>query len=254
MLSSPLAGILRVGVVLLAAGALAGGVYLLAQADDERTASSLEAPTAIAAAPGPLSPPADIGTPPAIDTSNWLKYSSTYGYSFSYPPDWILLEFPETDSPVPDGQPGQSIWLMNPAFENARRIALAERGGLPGGFEPPARSVKVEINVLPTGPVVGGHFDAASFSEFCENNIVPPEHLRGATLRALEGAAAGRQAVHCLPIAATIGDLEAPALTVWFELAEKRTLRINPRMVQPTAEEAAQVLSIVASILFEPAP
>ncbi|MCH8902029.1 MAG: hypothetical protein IIC88_06990, partial [Chloroflexi bacterium] len=95
MLSSPLASMLRVGVVLLAAGALAGGVYLLAQADDERAASSLETPAANA-----LSPPADIGAPPDVDTSGWPTYTSPLGFTIKYPPGWRVEEFENLGLPL----------------------------------------------------------------------------------------------------------------------------------------------------------
>ena len=122
MLSGVLAGALRIGVVALASGGLAGGVYLLVQVGEGEDASRLQAPQATITAPAPTptppaaipTPPGPAATPPEIDTSDWLTYTSPLGFTIKYPPGWtvelglpnIRVVSPETAQAIAEEFPG----------------------------------------------------------------------------------------------------------------------------------------------------
>ena len=180
MLSGPLAGMLRVGVVLLAAGALAGGVYLLAQADDERAASSLETPAATALSPGPLSPPADISAPPDVDTSGWLTYTSPLGFTIKYPPGWV----------AEDADPSLGIPL------GTARITMGHPDGtgeivIEGGtvrLPPGLTHAWIEIYPIPGTPL----YPAEARLQGCNTEAPQPDRIREGSTTTLAGRPAGR--------------------------------------------------------------
>ncbi|MEX1254915.1 MAG: hypothetical protein WEE64_11315 [Dehalococcoidia bacterium] len=131
MLSSALAGLLKVGAVALTAGGLATGIYLAVQVGQEEDADRAQTGDTPAATSTALSPPNQVvrptakptitptyvlapsPTPPTgIDTSDWKTYTSPDGYSFKYPPDWTLEEEPPLSVISPEvvrsaGQPGE---------------------------------------------------------------------------------------------------------------------------------------------------
>ncbi|MCH7512100.1 MAG: hypothetical protein IIB19_07020, partial [Chloroflexi bacterium] len=176
MLSDLSAGMLRVGIVLLAAGALAGGVYLLAQADDERAASSLETPAATALSPGPLSPPADIGAPPDVDTSGWLTYTSPLGFTIKYPPGWAVV--------IGDIPERAKIFNEKAQEERARRIAVGALAGVARG------EAWIEIS-----PDVYPHFVVKELLQICRPDNLSPSET--GVSEPSEITFAGLPAVHC---------------------------------------------------------
>jgi hypothetical protein len=270
MLSSALAGILRAGAVVLTAGALGGGVYFLVQAGDSQDDTSrLQAPsgpTATVEAPRDLSPPGDLSGPvevkapptptfppapiadPGIDTSDWKTYTSRYGFSFRYPPQWTLAAFPGPDSSPSGVDSGQTVWLMNPAFEDARQVAIARHGG-GSEFAPPLDGIKMEISVAPSARTMGSVYDVALFVEVCpetSTSRLAAAERNVAQVRDVQG----HSAVFCQRVDdAEDGRVVAPVL-YWFELAGRRTLQIAPGLVTPAETRIGQVEAVVASLEF----
>jgi hypothetical protein len=181
MLSGALAGTLKLGAVLLTAGGLAGGIYLLVQVgEQEEAASRLQAPQATASAPATVTPPAPTVTPPAIDTSDWLTYTSPLGFTIKYPPGWAVEEF------------GSSIDAI---FDTAR-ITMGHPEGtgeiiIEGGTVklPPGLShAWLEIRLISDTPL----YPAKARLQGCKTEAPQTDRIREGSTTTLAGQPAGR--------------------------------------------------------------
>lgn len=106
-----LAGLLRIGVVAVAAGGLGAGVYFMAEGGQEGGGDRLQArPTQTRTVPTPSV------TPGPLDTSDWKTYTSALGFTIKYPPTWAVVQFDPDNNYV-------RILNERAQTEHARRVA-----------------------------------------------------------------------------------------------------------------------------------
>ena len=193
MLSGMLVGALRVGAVLLTAGGLGTGVYFIAQVGDAEDASQLQGQATATAEAGQLSPPQDViippiptptfppaPTPPAIDTSDWLTYTSPLGFTIKYPPGWVVEEL---DSSIDPEFNFPRITKQHP--EGTGEIVI--EGGtvrLPPGIS----HAWIEIQVVPGTPA----YPAEARLEGCQTEPAQQDRIREGSTTTLAGRPAGR--------------------------------------------------------------
>jgi hypothetical protein len=132
MLGGALAGFLKVAAIAAVTAGMGGGVYLLAQADDNPDQANVQAPVASAdasptagASTPTIAPPTPTlpalatattapptATPSGIDTSNWQTYESPLGFTINYPPEWALVDL------AAQGLAAGTVKISNPNVQN----------------------------------------------------------------------------------------------------------------------------------------
>lgn len=256
MLSSALAGVLRVGAVVLTAGGLGSGVYFLLPAGEgEDGVSRLQAPEAVATAegPGPLSPPEEVIVPPPppptpafppptpafpppitpspIDTSAWRTYDSPEGFSLKYPPDWLVRTEEGT---------ALDVSFLNPATVRAFDEAM-ERGDI----HVPRVAGMTELRViLPNS----ARFDPGSVVQTCES----PDALTGGPPgRARLVTFAGRAAVFCEGLHRVGSGEDTLAVGYSVEFPPGHTSIVAWRTTPPTSSDLSTIAAIVSSFSFQ---
>lgn len=244
MLTATAAGVLRLSVLLLAGGAIAGGFLLYAGTRGDSADPRIE--VVLSPTPGvastPTLPVVQVAPTATLALSEWKTYESPEGFSLRYPPTWTLVVFPAPDFNPPGVDSADSVWLMDPQFARARAEALEANGGLPAGFEPPAGSMKIEIAVLPST----AQFDAAVFAQFCEAQVEVPEGGTGLT-RAESIDVAGARGVAC-DVQAGSSDQPAIPILRWVELADGGVLRLQPGLVGSPGDGLQTIHAILASL------
>lgn len=96
-------------VMLVVLVALVGVLSVLFVSYGQHTSQSASQPQAVSQLTSPTPEVAPID-----QTSSWKVYSSTFGYSIKYPPDWVMEAIP---SAAPSGQPDLLIHSPNARFE-----------------------------------------------------------------------------------------------------------------------------------------
>ncbi len=198
------------------------------------TPESTAEPTATAEPQPTPSPPQ--GTPPAIDTSAWLTYTSPLGIEVRYPPGWTIVG-PDVTSQPPSALDSRT-YMNNGVFDDTR-----EAGGTPG-------VVRVMIRQYPR------EFDAAFFRETCEipPELIPPEFYDGPADRSIDLTVAGRQAVLCERHGISPAGLEEFGLILKMSVTNDTVVEIVSRTIGPTGNEKAVVRAIIDSVSLTALP
>lgn len=237
MFSFAASNILRVGALVLAGGAIAGGFYLYSETrgDDDRR---VQAPAATAS-PGVTSSPAATSSPSAdatpttpdpIDTSDWETYNSPLGVAIEYPPDWNLRgPFDATGEPTASGD---YVVIANPVADES-----GELGDTPG-------VMRVSLRPYP------GAFDPVLFSEICElpAGVQPRDPFDGPPDTSVQLTVESQDAVLCIAEDLTPARLPSFGFLLWIEMPSGEVVEVASGVVAPSGDDVAVARAIVDSV------
>ncbi len=266
MFSGMLAGFLKVAAVAVVTGGFVGGIYWAVQISESEDNSPLvQAETTLTAEPSPLASPTlsttpprptpspPLGTPPAIDTSAWLTYTSPFGFSFEYPPDWTLNVADLSAPPIVLGEDtsGQAISLENPGVVQAIQEALEANDMRPSEFSVPSGGIKFDF-IVPSGAVRGA-FDAQQSVDQCETSVYPDDPELDSIRSVEETTISGRPAVIC-DVSEVFQGVREQYTRRSIQLLSGRALHIYPLTFDLAPSGRAQMDAVIASLSFWSVP
>ena len=246
--SGVLAGLAKVGLVVVSIGGLSAGAYFAYQVGpgggSDGTSVQVQ-PTLAVSSPtaGRVTPTATVEpatpqpTPPAIDTSGWEIFASPLGFDIRYPNGWTIVESPLNS--VLSSVPLERVKIFNPIAEREnRRLAKGPAvGSLPTRG---AAWLEIFANPLPS-------FDEGALMRICGTESQKQSGSASASVTTV----AGRPAILCVQRGLALGgELSFEPRALWINVQGDKVINISSYMVEGGEQDVPLLEAALSSTAF----